>query len=133
MWLTETPRGVQSRKHTSSKERRSEFKDPAVVLQTDDAGKAETVKCPTNVPVESNSRGIDSDDLEEESANKGVGKTFGLLRSGDSTLGSVMQSADGECSGRGGGEDQLLLDDVISAERNDEEYPEETSSNGESN
>jgi len=90
MRLTETPRGVQTRKHTSSKECRGEFEDPAVVLQTDDAGKAETVKCPTDVPVESDSRGIDSNDLEEESSNKGVDETPCLLRCGDDTLGSVM-------------------------------------------
>ena len=132
MRLTETPRGVQSRKHPSSKERRGKFKDPTVVLQTDDAGEAETVECPTDVPIESDSRDIDADDLEEESANKGVDETLGFLCSGDGTMGPVMQSTDGEGSGRGGGESQLLLDDVVSAKRNDEEYPEETSSDGES-
>jgi len=132
MQLTETPRGVQSRKHTSSKERRGKFEDPAIVLQTDDAGKTETVKCPTDVPVEGDSGGIDADDLEEERPNKGVDEALGLLRSGDNTLGSVMESTDGEGRGRGGGEGQLLLNDVVSAERNDEEYPEETSSSRES-
>ena len=131
--LTETPRGVQSRKHTSSKEGRGEFKDPTVILQTDDAGEAETVESPTNMPVESDRGGINADDLEQERSNQRVDETFGLLGSSGDALGSVMQSTDGEGGGGGGGEGQLLFYDVVSSEGNDEKYTKETGGNGESN
>ena len=84
------------------------------------------------MPVESNSRGIYTDDLEEESTNQREGETSGLLGSGDSTMGFTMQSTNGEGGGGGGREGQLLVDDIVSAEGNDEEYTKETNSDGES-
>ena len=85
------------------------------------------------MPVESDSGGIDADDLEEERSHQGVGKTLGLLGSVDGPVGSAMQSTNGKGSGGGGREGQLLHDDVVSAERNDKEYTKEASSSGESN
>ena len=84
------------------------------------------------MPVESDPGGKDADDLEEESANQGVDETLCLLCSSDGAVGSAMQSTNSECSGSGGREGQPLLDDVVSAERDDEEYTEETSSDCES-
>ena len=84
------------------------------------------------MPVKGDPGGIDTDDLENECANQGVDETLGLLGSSDGALGSMMQRTNGECSGGGGWEGQLLFDYVVSAERNDEEYTEETSGNGES-
>ena len=84
------------------------------------------------MPVESDSGGKDADDLEEESGDQGVDETLGLLCSSDSTVGSAMQSTNSECSGGRGREDQPLLDNEISTERDDEEYTEETSSDCES-
>ena len=84
------------------------------------------------MPVESDCGSIDTDDLEEESTNQGIDEALGLLGSSDSTMGPVMQSTNGEGGSSGGREDQLLLDDVVSAERNDKEYAKETSSNSES-
>jgi len=129
---TETPRGVQSRKHAGSKEGRGKFENPAVVLQSDDTSEAETVKSPTDMPVESDCRGIDADDFEEESTNQRVDETLGFLGSSDGTMGSTMQSSNGEGSGGGGRESQLLFDDVVSAKRNDEEYTKETRGDRES-
>ena len=84
------------------------------------------------MPIKSDSGSINTNDLEKESTNQGVDETLGFLGSGDGTIGPAMQGTNGECSGSGGGEGQPLLDDVVSAERNDEEYTKETSSNGES-
>ena len=85
------------------------------------------------MPVKSDSGCIDTDDLEEESADQRVDKALCLLCSSDGPMGTVMQSTNGEGGCGGGGEGQLLLDDIVSAERNDKEYTEKTSSDGESN
>lgn len=85
------------------------------------------------MPVESDSGGIDTDDLEEKSANQGVDETLGLLGSSDGTICSAMQSTNGEGGGGGGREGQLLLDDVVSTERNDKEYTKETGGDSKSN
>ena len=53
------------------------------------------------MPVERYSRGINADDLENESANQGVNETLGFLGGSDGTLGSAMQSTNGEGSGGG--------------------------------
>ena len=84
------------------------------------------------MPVKSDSGSINTNDFEEESTDQGVDEALGLLGSSDGTMCPVVQSTNSECSGSGGGEGQPLLDDVVSAERNDEEYTEETSSNGKS-
>lgn len=85
------------------------------------------------MPVKSDSGGIDTDDLEEESADQGVGEALCLLGGSDGPVGTVMQSTNGEGGCSGGGEGQLLLDDIVSAERDDEEYAEKPGSDSEGN
>jgi hypothetical protein len=128
--LTETPRSIQPGKQACPKKGGGEFKEPTIVLQSNDAGKAEAVKSPTDMPVPGDSGGVDANDLEDESASKGVCETLCLLDSSGGTVCPIMQSANGE-GGRGGGrESQLLLNDKVSAEGNDKEYSKESSGDG---
>ena len=82
------------------------------------------------MPVPSDSGGIGTKDLEKESARQGVEEALCLLGGNDCTSCPAMQSTNSEGGGGRGRKSQLLLNYEVSAERNDEEYTKETSSDG---
>ena len=70
---------------------------------------------------------IASQDLVEEDDDEGVEEGKGLLAGSDGTSPAIVECTNGESSGGGSGEGELLGDNVVLPEGNDEENTEESS------
>ena len=148
--LTETPGRIETRKHTSTKEGRSNckatisfssyfsnkkltFNPPAVVVKGNDAREAKAVESPANVPIEEDTGSIAGDDLEDEANDEAVKQGQRLLPGSDGAAAAVVEGTDSDSSSGGSGEDELLVNDVVLAQGNDEEDTEESSRDGQGN
>ena len=83
------------------------------------------------LPSTHNTGGVSRNDLEQEHGDKRVQKRERLLARSDRTCATVVECTDRNSGGGGGGERQFLLHDIVLAERDDEEYTEESSTRGE--
>jgi hypothetical protein len=85
-----TPRGVQTRKHASTKEGGSELYPPAVVLKSDDGSEADAVKGPTDVPIEGDTGSVQAENFPEEGSNQGNDEADGLFTGSDGPVSAIV-------------------------------------------
>ena len=129
----EAPRCVDSRQHSGAEERRSEFKDPSIVLDGYCTRPAQLEQRPSYVPVKEDTGDIAVQHLPAEAHGHGDPECL-CFHFGNGLPGwARMQRPDRKGGGSWGREDKTLAQNEVCAQRDHEEYTEVSACHGQSN